>query len=622
MKQAYTLLMAVALSASAMSAQKLAINPEEFGKNSSPIAAPAFAGSATSMMFTYATSVAKPSYFEDIASGTEISQAYAITADILKLLDGSTLTAFNIYSPTSDKGNHMTKATVWLSFGLDEAPFYSKDVELSSVGGVMNNLAIDPVSLTGERTVFVGFTTEINSNDRYIYGDGMPRTGEPGSYIKLGTGSWGSYQDQLGSLAFGVTFSGNNLPSNGAAVTYVEMPDFFSTVSDQTVTLGLSNPLSGTVNNVEVEYTCGSAEPVTFTTNVQGTLGSIANCEGGSVSVPVKVPAGFDVDFSIRVTKVNGEPNTMAGINGFSTGLQTKVISIDPAKGYARNSVIEEGTGTWCGYCPGGMVLLDKLRNNVTDGSFIRIAVHNGDDMAVNAYQAFLKDYIPGFPMATVNRHDLYLLTDNFVYENIMTLYEACREARSPFSVEITDVVPNGNSFDVTAEVKAMDNYDNSAGRYQLSFVITEDGVGPYSQTNYYANSGVQMGGWENRTNPYRTKFDDVARRISDYPGNPNSLNGQLSPDTPFAYTASLSARNLSDNINFIVMLVDTETGYIINAAERAKLAGIDTVAAEASEEDAAAEYFTIQGIRVDNPRQGGLYIVRRGNTVTKQIIR
>ena len=46
--------------------------------------------------------------------------------------------------------------------------------------------------------------------------------------------------------------------------------------------------------------------------------------------------------------------------------------------------------------------------------------------------------------------------------------------------------------------------------------------------------------------------------------------------------------------------------------------AGVDDIVVD---ENAPAEYFNLQGVRVANP-ENGLYIVRQGNKVTKQIIR
>ena len=47
---------------------------------------------------------------------------------------------------------------------------------------------------------------------------------------------------------------------------------------------------------------------------------------------------------------------------------------------------------------------------------------------------------------------------------------------------------------------------------------------------------------------------------------------------------------------------------------------GIDEIGVDDS--NAAVEYFNLQGVRVENPAVGGLYIRRQGNTVTKVIVK
>lgn len=60
------------------------------------------------------------------------------------------------------------------------------------------------------------------------------------------------------------------------------------------------------------------------------------------------------------------------------------------------------------------------------------------------------------------------------------------------------------------------------------------------------------------------------------------------------------------------------ETGAIFSLYNDTKSSGISDIVAD---ENAEAEYFNLQGVRVANP-ENGLYIVRRGNKVTKEIIR
>ena len=52
---------------------------------------------------------------------------------------------------------------------------------------------------------------------------------------------------------------------------------------------------------------------------------------------------------------------------------------------YPRTVVYEEGTGTWCGWCPLGGFLLDELGRQHPD-RFVGIAVHRNDEMATYTY--------------------------------------------------------------------------------------------------------------------------------------------------------------------------------------------------------------------------------------------
>ena len=79
--------------------------------------------------------------------------------------------------------------------------------------------------------------------------------------------------------------------------------------------------------------------------------------------------------------------------------------------------------------------------------------------------------------------------------------------------------------------------------------------------------------------------------------------------------------------INLLAMVVDTKKGQIINAKQytlETGITGIENVEVTDAEtdNDAAAEYFTLQGVRVANPAQGGIYIVRRGTEVSKVLVK
>ena len=47
--------------------------------------------------------------------------------------------------------------------------------------------------------------------------------------------------------------------------------------------------------------------------------------------------------------------------------------------------VYEKGTATWCGYCPVGSYVFDKLSQHHPE-QFIGIAVHSNDEMTTHTY--------------------------------------------------------------------------------------------------------------------------------------------------------------------------------------------------------------------------------------------
>ena len=87
-------------------------------------------------------------------------------------------------------------------------------------------------------------------------------------------------------------------------------------------------------------------------------------------------------------------------------------------------------------------------------------------------------------------------------------------------------------------------------------------------------------------------------------------FNGGNSPQT-------VNIESISGSHTFVISSEKDGDKYKVN--DDTTVTGVESV----SEDDANApvEYFNLQGVRVENP-QNGLYIVRQGNKVSKQIIR
>ena len=133
----------------------------------------------------------------------------------------------------------------------------------------------------------------------------------------------------------------------------------------------------------------------TYTQNVSGiNLASIASY---NVSMPALPLVAGNQNVVATVYDINGGLDNDISDNTLTTSINPVV----PAAG--KMVVSEEGTGTWCQWCPRGAVFMDDF-NAKYDGFWAGIAVHNGDPMAVTDYDDGMGALIAGYPSALVDR--------------------------------------------------------------------------------------------------------------------------------------------------------------------------------------------------------------------------
>lgn len=103
----------------------------------------------------------------------------------------------------------------------------------------------------------------------------------------------------------------------------------------------------------------------------------------------------------------------------------------------------------------------------------------------------------------------------------------------------------------------------------------------------------------------YQKNFTPVA--------SASSVNGELVPVAKTAATPAYDTKHVRK----------TRTVYVTVSPD-ATVTGVDEVFgdAEADNADAPAEYYTISGVRVNGDLAPGIYVVRRGNKVTKEVVK
>lgn len=285
----------------------------------------------------------------------------------------------------------------------------------------------------------------------------------------------------------------------------------------------------------------------------------------------------------VQASEVNGQADGFPADNEAS-GL---IVSIDkPAK---RKAVMEEFTGTWCGWCPRGLVAMENMKEQFPL-DFIAISVHAGDEMEDQTYQQL--SYSVGYPSAFLNRLGLidpyYGVGEedaSSVADDIRSLLAIPCEALIGISSDLSD---DKSSVNVTTTMKF--TMPAEGRNYSLAYVLTEDGITGYDQTNYYhpaygkvtedelpddlkflANAGTVT---ENGVY-YQPTFDDVSRGIHDLNGIAGSLDGITFADGKYEihnYGIAIpsSVKNV-ENLKVAVLLLDLETGEVVTA-EQAKV--------------------------------------------------
>lgn len=229
----------------------------------------------------------------------------------------------------------------------------------------------------------------------------------------------------------------------------------------------------------------------------------------------------YTVDFADVLGLIAGENDITATVSNINDGGDdddadddVKVESLNPIVPAVGKIVVgEEGTGTWCGWCPRGAVFLEQMENDYSE-HFIGVAVHNDDPMTVDPYDSAIGGFISGYPSMLVDRGDD--INPSAVEASFLD-----RIIVGPKAVLTvgSDYVDGATLMNVSITA---DFVEATSGDYRLALIVIEDGVtgtgSGYNQRNYYSggDAGV-MGGYELLADPVLAAdmvYDHVARAI------------------------------------------------------------------------------------------------------------
>ena len=238
--------------------------------------------------------------------------------------------------------------------------------------------------------------------------------------------------------------------------------------------------------------------------------------------------------------------------------------------------VVEEFTGTWCGWCPIGYDGMEDTKEQYGD-KVILIAVHVGDVMETEDY-APVSGKATSYPSSNINRsistYPNASMLKYYIDQSLANVPIGCIAASARWTDE--------EMSEIKAETKTIFSNDISEGKFGIAFVLVEDEMtgttSGWAQANYLSGNSSYASSypyWYNSPSKVvGLDFNHVAVAswgIAD--GIDSSVSSVIKAGEiqTFSYTADIKSNQLiqdKSKLSLVAMLINQETGNIVNASK------------------------------------------------------
>ncbi len=532
--------------------------PQAFGKTNSAVLAPtraAGAMAAISYCGDYGGSIG-------LSTNQECGAALLISRATVNSFVGKQLSAVQLGIGTFSTGS----IHLFLSYDLNGDPFYKQDVTLLAAQGWNTFELTTPYTLEADKPFYIGYTITPSSSD-FPFGVDYAASSVYSDYSIYVQGSWVAAATagatRFGNICIRGLVSGDldNYSQNEVTLDAIGVPSVVETNKDFTIEGQFTNNGVQIVNSIDVTYTIGTMAAVTKTITLEEPIYNLMSYIFSISDARINY-VGANVPVTVSISKVNGVEDEKPADNEKKTTLLSSNTVFD------RNVVVEEGTGTWCGYCPRGIVGMEYMRETYP-GTFIGIGVHYGDAMATSSYSYYSAS---GYPYSKTNRKSIWEGVDPS-QANLEYIYTYERSFPTEAKIDLVARYADDAKSSVDLFSTATFGLNMQSANYRVAYVVLENEVGPYNQQNYFSKEGENQGdmaGWEDKAPQVSTIFNDVARNIFSYNGLTGSVPTTIEANKgyDYSYTASLSNVKNTDNIELVAMLLNATSGEIVNAVK------------------------------------------------------
>lgn len=602
--------------------------------------------------FSYSGYPANSLSLNGVTAGvSRVFMCFQMTPEDIKTFAGSKVTGFSVYSPTdqSNTVNSITDGRFFYSTSSNlSSADYSQDFNMAPEAYTLNKISIDePYTITGEETaLFFGYSVVVPkaNNMYYVMIDGTPTNQNAGimGVSVDGTGfpnEFSSFADYYGALCMSVTLE--RMESFPRSMSFVNMaPNICLPIGKKMWLPVTIKATSGSpIDSFDIEYTLGGN---TYSSQYKYEYPYPAGIDryiGAMVELPAHGEAALE-DVEFRISKLNGKPLDSEGSTATS---RVRVMADAPV----HQTLVEEYTGTWCGYCPRGYAALEYIKNNYPD--FVVASFHCGTEGSTGYIEDPMQVtdefpvFVSSFPSASLNRAYSCDPYDGFrTYPNlpvpIVGDIEDMNATPTSWKVDVSHVWEPDSVLVAKAEVSNMVGYKDV--NYEIAYLLVADSLSGattrWAQTNYYYRDKPQfveelnqfcMGGRYGKSIVAKLVFNDVVISADGIYGEKESVPASMEAEEKAVHTFTFDLKQIPSklisnirNLRVIAAVVD-DRGEVLNCAkDEVNDFDVNSVGG-ILDDDAPVEYFNLNGMKVVNPTEG-VFIRRQGGKAEKILVR
>lgn len=526
----------------------------------------------------------------------------------------------------------LSNMKIWVSTDLpDNASALPNATEVAAKNGEVKGAFVDPYIIT-DAPFYAGIAGDFEGVNYPIPYSGPKNSYERSLMFNSNYSRWADYSGD-GTLPIILYLEGD---IKADAMSVEKLSALAVNVKGKELTLPVEIVNYGTSEITTVEYTyTGGGQNVSA--NVDLTTGKyIGQKSLMDVQLkPFETPGNYDI--TLTVNKVNGNENT---VSDKSLTFNYSVGDFVPS----RRPVLEEMTGTNCGFCPRGTIALNAMKERHED--FIGAAYHKYNSNDPMYFMPNLPFRANGAPSGMMDRDGVSI--DPYYGQNYGASYLAVEDywnmskgIVAPADIDM-ETSWNADSTEVNVKSTCLFSYAEPEAGYTLGYILTLDGIShpdepAWRQDNYYfGNTDPGVDSIISKIYHAETfdvfSYNHVVFHASLAKGVAESIPATIKAGESCedVRTISILPNSWSEGegvldedlskVNVIALLVD-KNGRIRNAQEVRVGESVhrqDGISQNlVNDENLTATYYDLMGRRVQNP-QHGIYVKVCGNKASK----